>query len=124
MFSGMKFVRFVRNGAQAGSQVPSSAWWLVMAPGLLLVFMALAILVWPELLAYMVAFAILFAGGALTVWGWSLRQIEKRMKRTSRNGVNGHGPNGHGPNGHGPNGTTGANGYREDPSETVIYYER
>lgn len=99
MFSGFRFVRFVGNR----SQVPSSAWWLVMAPGLLLVFMALAILVWPELLAYMVAFAILFAGLALTVWGWSLRQLEKRMKRNARNGTN---------------------GYREEPSDTVIYYER
>ena len=92
-------MRFVSNR----SQVPSSAWWLVMAPGLLLVFMALAILAWPELLAYMVAFAILFAGMALSVWGWSLRQIEKRMKRSPRNGTNGH---------------------REESSETVIYYER
>lgn len=97
MYSGFKFARF-RNYRP---QVSSGAWWLVMAPGLLLVFMAIAILVWPELLAYMVAFAVLFVGMALVGWGWSLRQAEQRLRRTMYNERNGH------------------NG-----SDTVIYYEQ
>ena len=48
------------------SRFISGGWWLVMAPGLLLTVVALAILVWPELLAYMVAGVLLFAGVSLT----------------------------------------------------------
>lgn len=98
MFTGFKFTR-IRN---IHTQTPPSAWWVIMAPGLLLVFMALAILIWPELLAYMVATAMLFLGLALAGWGWSLRRVEKQMRSKVQNGRNGY----------------------ADPSETVIYYER
>ena len=57
----------------------SGGWWLVMAPGLLLTAVALAILVWPELLAYMVAGVLLFAGVSLTTWAWALRRAERRV---------------------------------------------
>jgi cytochrome c oxidase assembly factor CtaG len=40
---------------------------------------ALAILVWPELLAYMVASVLLFAGVTLMLWSWRLRQAEQRI---------------------------------------------
>lgn len=77
MFSSSPiFVQFSRYGRRAAG----GAWWLVMAPGLLLMGMALAILVWPQLLAYMVASVILFVGLWLTVWGWSLRQAERRQR--------------------------------------------
>ena len=66
------------------SRFISGGWWLVMAPGLLLTVMALAILVWPELLAYMVAGVLLFAGVSLTTWAWALRRAERRVdERTS-----------------------------------------
>ena len=66
------------------SRFISGGWWLVMAPGLLLTVVALAILVWPELLAYMVAGVLLFAGLSLTTWAWALRQAERRAgERTS-----------------------------------------
>jgi uncharacterized membrane protein YqjE len=97
MYSGFKFARF-RN---LHTQAPPSAWWLIMAPGLLLIFMALAILIWPELLAYMVAFAMLFVGLALAGWGWTLRRAEKQMRRKMHDDRNGY-----------------------SNSETVIYYER
>jgi hypothetical protein len=61
--------------------VSSGAWWLVMAPGLMLMFAAIAILIWPELLAYLVATVMLFAGVSLTFWGWTLRQVEQRRAR-------------------------------------------
>lgn len=66
------------------SRFISGGWWLVMAPGLLLTVVALAILVWPELLAYMVAGVLLFAGVSLTTWAWALRRAERRVgERTS-----------------------------------------
>jgi hypothetical protein len=63
---------------QRRSRSFSGAWWLLMAPGLFLTLMALAILIWPELLAYMVAGVLLFAGISLLLWAWSLRQVERR----------------------------------------------
>jgi len=48
---------------------------LVMLPGVLLSLMALAILLWPELLAYMVAGAMLFGGLSLITWGWRMRRL-------------------------------------------------
>lgn len=78
MFTGFPgFVRF-RSYSQ---RVTSGGWWLVMAPGVLLTLVAVAILVWPELLAYLVATAMLFAGLSLTIWGWLLRQAEQRRSR-------------------------------------------
>jgi hypothetical protein len=52
-----------------------------MAPGLMLIGLALAILVWPELLAYLVAGAILMAGVVLTGWGWGVRQAARRARQ-------------------------------------------
>jgi uncharacterized membrane protein YqjE len=75
MFSDSPFVfRFRtvgRRAVQGGS-------WLVLAPGLALTLMALAILIWPQLLAYMVASVLLFAGLSLTVWGWTIRRAERQ----------------------------------------------
>lgn len=51
---------------------------MIMAPGLFLTLMALAILVWPELLAYMVAGVLLFIGVMLIGWSLALRQAERR----------------------------------------------
>ena len=71
MFTDSPFLRTVRNGRPMNTGV----WWVLMAPGLLLSLMAIAILVWPELLAYMIATVLLFAGISLTLWGWSMRKI-------------------------------------------------
>ncbi len=70
-----KVYRFGRSGM-------NGAWWALMAPGLMLSLMALAILIWPQLLAYMVASALLFAGLSLSAWGWSIRQAQKRVQRS------------------------------------------
>jgi hypothetical protein len=56
-------------------------WWLVMAPGLGLVGAAIAIIIWPELLAYAVASLLLGAGSVLLGWGWRLRQLERGWRR-------------------------------------------
>ena len=73
------FIRF----RSYGQRISGGGWWLVMAPGLALTFVALAILIWPELLAYLIATVMLFAGVSLTVWGWSMRQIERRRGRNN-----------------------------------------
>jgi len=57
---------------------PAGASWLWLVPGLSLILLALAIVIWPELLAYLVAGAILTAGIALTGWGWAIRQATRR----------------------------------------------
>jgi len=57
-------------------------WSLIMAPGVFLTLMALAILIWPELLAYMVAGVLLFVGLSLIGWAWSLRKAERRAEQS------------------------------------------
>lgn len=69
------FVRF-RSSRFAPSVGVS---WLWMVPGISLILLALAIILWPELLAYLVAGALLTAGLALTAWGWAMRQATRRQ---------------------------------------------
>jgi uncharacterized membrane protein len=73
------FVRF-RSSRQQWSGRSSG---LVLAPGLVLTLMAIAILVWPELLAYLVASVMLMGGLALLLWGWTIRQAERRLRSQS-----------------------------------------
>jgi uncharacterized membrane protein len=54
---------------------------MLMTPGVVLTLVALAILLWPELLAYMVASVLLFAGVTLMTWGWRMRRAEQRLHR-------------------------------------------
>lgn len=68
---------------QRRSPVWSGGWSLVMAPGLFLTFMALAILIWPELLAYLVAGVLLFVGITLIGWSLALRQAERRTTQST-----------------------------------------
>ena len=58
-------------------------WSLLMLPGLFLTLTALAILIWPELLAYMVAGVLLCAGISVMGWAWSLRQAERRAEQNA-----------------------------------------
>ena len=76
MFDGSStFVRFGRYRQYASS----APWWLVMAPGLMLIFVGLVILIWPQLLAYMIASMILFVGISISLWGWSMRYLKQRQ---------------------------------------------
>jgi Flp pilus assembly protein TadB len=75
------FMRVQRYGQQFTGNATGGAWWLLMAPGLTLTLVALAILVWPELLAYMVAGVLLFTGVTLMAWSWRLRRAEQRMRQ-------------------------------------------
>ncbi|MCH9663072.1 MAG: hypothetical protein K0U66_05380 [Gammaproteobacteria bacterium] len=75
------FVQFRSYGQRfANERASQSGGWLLMAPGLLLTLMALSILLWPHLLAYMIATVMLFGGVSLLVWGWSMRQIGRRSQ--------------------------------------------
>ena len=77
MYRSSSFVRF--GGSRWTPRDGAS--WLWLMPGVSLIVLALAILVWPELLAYLVAGAILLAGMALTGWGWTMRQAARRVSR-------------------------------------------
>jgi Flp pilus assembly protein TadB len=73
------FIRMQRYGQPFTGNTTGGVWWLLMAPGVALTLVALAILMWPELLAYMVASVLLFAGVTLVLWSWRLRRAEQRM---------------------------------------------
>jgi hypothetical protein len=76
------FIRIQNYGERfAGSALGNlgNAWWLMMAPGTGLVLLGLAILLWPELLAYMVAGVLLFIGVTLLAWSWRMRRAERHL---------------------------------------------
>ena len=75
------FLRIQQAGQQFTGNGMGGVWWLLMAPGVALTLVALAILMWPELLAYMVASVLLFAGVTLMLWSWRLRHAERRMQQ-------------------------------------------
>ena len=60
---------------------------MVISPGLAFTALALAIFIWPELLAYLVATALLFVGLTLVAWGWKLRSAERRARRQQNEGT-------------------------------------
>ena len=82
------FVHINRFGQRFSRQTGGAAGWLLMGPGLALAVVGLAILIWPQLLAYMVAGLLLFAGLTLAAWGWQMRQAQQRMENRTQNGYN------------------------------------
>lgn len=48
-----------------------------------MILLALAIIVWPQLLAYLIAGAIFFAGVALAGWGLAMRRAARAQDRQS-----------------------------------------
>ncbi len=81
------FVRFGNYGRRMAGMGRGGGWWLLMTPGMGLILFALAILIWPELLAYMVASALLMVGLLLVSWSLAMRRMEKRMRSQSRTSV-------------------------------------
>ena len=78
MFTGSPtYVRFRTYATRMPGQ-RGGLGWLVLAPGIGLMLLAVSILIWPQLLAYLVASALLFVGVALTAWGWSIVRAERR----------------------------------------------
>ena len=80
MFRRPFIIRLQRYDQQSTPHPPSHLGWLLLGPGIVLACLALAILLWPELLAYMVAMLLLFVGLALIGWGWWLWQAERRWR--------------------------------------------
>ena len=72
MFNGSN-VRFHTFRSSAGGGLGG----FLLIPGIMLIVTAVAILIWPELLAYLVAMVLLFAGIALTLWGLSMRRLTR-----------------------------------------------
>jgi hypothetical protein len=52
-----------------------------MMPGLGLIGAALAMMIWPELLAYFIASMLLCVGVTLTTSGWRMRRIAQHTRR-------------------------------------------
>jgi Flp pilus assembly protein TadB len=73
------FIRMQSYGQRLVGNDSSGVWWILMTPGVVLTLVALAILAWPELLAYLVASVLLFAGVTLMAWGWRMRRMEQRL---------------------------------------------
>jgi hypothetical protein len=73
------FMRMQSFGQRFVGKNSGGVWGLLMTLGVVLTLLAVAILVWPELLAYMVASALLFAGVTLMAWSWRLRRLERRL---------------------------------------------
>ncbi len=73
------FSRMQRYGQRFVGDDVGGVWWMLMTPGVVLTLLALAILLWPELLAYMVASVLLFGGVTLIAWGWRMRRAEQRL---------------------------------------------
>ena len=73
------FIRIQNYGERFAGSALGNAWWLIMAPGMGLILVALAILLWPELLAYMVAGVLLFIGVTLVAWSWRMRRAERHL---------------------------------------------
>jgi hypothetical protein len=80
MFRPPFIIRLQRYDQQAMPPPPSRLAWLLIGPGIVLSCLALAILLWPELLAYMVAMLLLFVGLVLVAWGWWLYQAERHWR--------------------------------------------
>jgi peptidoglycan/LPS O-acetylase OafA/YrhL len=77
MFRGFPiFIRMQEYGQRQTRHGARGMWWLTMAPGLGLICAALAMIIWPDLLAYFVASILLCVGTAFTVLGWRMRHLE------------------------------------------------
>ena len=80
MFRPPFIIRLQRYDPHSMSHPSSRLGWLLLGPGIVLSCLAVAILLWPELLAYMVAMLLLFVGLVLVVWGWWLYQAERHWR--------------------------------------------
>lgn len=58
----------------------TTPWLLLLTPGIGLILMAVAILIWPQLLAYMIALVMLAGGITLTGWALTMRSAQKQRQ--------------------------------------------
>ena len=87
MFRGIPtFIHTQWDGPRQRRHEARGLWWLVMAPGLGLIGAGLAIVIWPDLLAYFVASLLLCGGTALTMAGWRLRHLARQARQAMHRG--------------------------------------
>ena len=73
---------FEFNSMPNFSEQQASLGWLAMVPGLIMTAFAVSIIVWPQLLAYLVGSLFLLAGVSLTLWGLSLNRASRKRGKT------------------------------------------
>ena len=82
MFNGPMFIRLNRYRRYASKMGNSGAWWAIAGPGALLIVVALVMMIFPQLLIYLLAYAVatvlLVSGISLVAWGWSMRRITQQ----------------------------------------------
>lgn len=59
----------------------SAVWWLSFLPALTLIALGVAILVWPELLAFFVASFLIMSGTTIMGFAWRVRATTKRVEK-------------------------------------------
>ena len=75
------FIHRQEYGPRQTRQGARGIGWLTLVPGLGCIGVALAMIIWPDLLAYFVASLLLCAGIALTVLGWRRRHLTQDARQ-------------------------------------------
>ena len=73
---------FEFNSMPNFSERQVSPGWLAIGAGLFLTAFAVSIIIWPQLLAYLIGSMFLLAGLSLTLWGLSLNRSARRRSKT------------------------------------------
>ena len=58
----------------------TAVWWLSLLPALSLIGFGVAILIWPELLAFLVATFLITTGTAIMAFAWRIRATTHRVE--------------------------------------------
>ncbi len=78
-FPGLIYIRGYRS--YTSQPATPGAWWWLMAPGIALMCTALAMMIWPALLAYVVGSLLLCAGIFLAGTAWQMRHSGRHGQR-------------------------------------------
>lgn len=62
----------------------SALWWFYLSQGIALIALGVAVIVWPELLAFLAAAFFIAIGIVLLVLGWRVRQVKRRYELFKR----------------------------------------
>ncbi len=62
----------------------SAVWWFYLLGGLALILLGIAIVIYPELLAIMIAAVFIALGLVVLARGWQVRQVKSRYERLKR----------------------------------------
>lgn len=62
----------------------SALWWFYLSQGFALIALGVAVIIWPELLAFLAAAFFIAIGMVLLVLGWRVRQVKRRYEQFKR----------------------------------------